>query len=148
MSSQAELVAPAVLELVEVFEERGADLKFPDLDAKVLQDAVCEVERAAAEVQRLEAELERARELLSSRQEGLHGKAQRALAYARVFAEEDAELSERLAKVLLPRTRKSVAVRQEAGLAEPGESAPVRRKRTLKQASEPLFSESQPATVS
>ena len=85
MSSSVELIPQGVTALVELFEERG-DLRFPDLDAAVLQDAVAEVERVAAEVQRLEAELDRARELAAVRQDGLLVKAQRALAYARVFA--------------------------------------------------------------
>lgn len=147
MSSQVEWIAPAVMELVDVFEERAAELKFPDLDAKTLGAAVKEVEAAVADVQRLEAELERARELLSGKQEALLGKSQRALAYARVYAEEDPELSERLAKVLLPRPRKSSAPRTDgasAPAAEGGE-APVKKRRATRQSSEPLFAEPEAA---
>lgn len=143
MSNPIELIPQGVTALVALFEER-AELRFPDLDAAVLQDGVAEVERVAAEVQRIEAELERARELLAVRQDGLLVKAQRALAYARVFAEEDPLLSDRLAQVSLPRARRAAATRTDAAIAETVAEAPAPRKRKQAKQSEPLFGEAAP----
>lgn len=135
-----ELIPAGAGALVALFEER-ADLKFPELDAEVLREAVSEVDQAFKAAERLEAELERAREALAVRQEAFLAKAQRALAYAKVFAEEDPALADRLAQVILPRGRKPVVARPEAvPIDEVAAQARPRRKKSAGEQSEPLFS--------
>ena len=89
--------------LVALFEETLTAVNFPDVNTTVLQEASQAVVDAHTQVTRLEAELAAARAALSERQDALLGKAQRALAYARIFAEEQPELLTRLDAVSLPR---------------------------------------------
>jgi hypothetical protein len=89
--------------LVTLFEETLTAVNFPDVNTTVLQEASKAVVDAHTQVTRLEAELTAARAALSERQDALLGKAQRALAYARIFAEEQPELLSRLDAVSLPR---------------------------------------------
>lgn len=137
-----ELIPAGAGALVALFEER-AELRFPELDAEVLREAVSEVDQAFKAAARLEAELERAREALAARQDAFLAKAQRALAYAKVFAEEDPALADRLAQVILPRGRKSVVARPEAVPidAAAGEMPRPRKRRTAAEQSETLFAE-------
>lgn len=90
--------------LVALFEETLTAVNFPDVNTTVLQEASQAVVDAHTQVTRLEAELAAARAALSERQDALLGKAQRALAYARIFAEEQPGGSlTRLDAVSLPR---------------------------------------------
>ncbi|MGZ3460053.1 MAG: hypothetical protein ACXU86_16295, partial [Archangium sp.] len=89
------------------------------------------------------AALEAARQVLADGQEALLQKGQRALAYARVFAEEDAALSTRLEAISLPKpARKGVGGVVAEAPAQNDESAPRRRGRPPKsRPSAPLFAE-------
>ena len=136
-----EMVPPGASALLALFEERS-DLKFPDLDVDVLRGAMVEVDDAFADVTAVEAQLEEARERLARRQDAFLAKAQKALAYAKVFAEEDPALADRLSQVILPRSRKPVVARLEPVPIESSAEAPKpRRKRTPRTESEALFAE-------
>jgi hypothetical protein len=77
-------------------DEALAGVHFPDLDLQSLQLAEQALLGAQLEVERIEAQLEAARALRDGELLLLEAKAERALAYARVFAGGDAELSARL----------------------------------------------------
>jgi hypothetical protein len=137
---------PGLDNLLGLFHAELASVQFPGVDAKVLDAAVERVEAAARELRQREAELDAARAQLVSAQEDALQKGQRALAYARVFAQDTPELLARLEGVEL------------GGLAAPAPSAstlstapaaPRRRGRPPKSASaSSLFAggESAPAT--
>jgi ElaB/YqjD/DUF883 family membrane-anchored ribosome-binding protein len=139
-------ISPAMRALLEVFSAELSEVKFPDVDAEVLEEAAVRVREQAEAVARAQAALEAARQALVESQDALQQKGQRALAYARVFAEEDAALSMKLESISLPRgARKTVrpegAVAAEAP-AQSDESAPKRRGRPPKsRPSAPLFAE-------
>ncbi|XXF78435.1 hypothetical protein P2318_01380 [Myxococcaceae bacterium GXIMD 01537] len=129
-------IPPALQALLELFHQELAQVKFPDVDGAVLREAAARVRERAEEVARAQAALEAARQALQETQEALLQKGQRALAYARVFAEDDAELSTKLDAVSLPRlARKAVRV-EGAAVAESAmasdENAPKRRGRPPK----------------
>lgn len=134
-------IPPVVKQILDLFAEDGAlaQVKFGDLDRTVLDQAAARVEAHADAVARAEAALESARAQLAESQESLLGRAQRALAYARVFAEDDAELFARLEVLALPRTpTRRLAVESSA----PHEVAPARRRARAREAaaaSPPLF---------
>ena len=139
-------ISPAMRALLEVFSTDLSEVKFPDVDAEVLEEAAARVKAQADAVAQAQAALEAARQVLAEGQEALVQKGQRALAYARVFAEEDAELSTKLEAISLPRAGRKVA-RAEGGVtaeapAQSDESAPKRRGRPPKsRPSAPLFAE-------
>lgn len=137
-------IPPAVQALLELFATELADVKFPLVDAELLSRSTDEVRAAADQVSRAEAALGAARALLAERQEALLVRAQRALAYARVFAEEDAGLSPRLEAITLPRPRRPKVEPERAPPAS-DLAAPRRRARTPKgRDTAPALFESEP----
>lgn len=140
-------ISPALQDLLKLFGQELAQVKFPDLDRKVLEDAAARVKEQAEAVAQAQAALEAARQSLFESQEALLQKGQRALAYARIFAEEDAELSAKLDGISLPRPARKApraegALAMEAPALQSEESAPRRRGRPPKaRTSAPLFAE-------
>lgn len=96
-------VSSAVQEVVDLFTGELAQLRFGDLEGPVLARASEEVKVVAAEVATAECMLEAARARLAEKQDALMQKAQRALAYARVYAEGHPELAARLDQIAIPR---------------------------------------------
>jgi hypothetical protein len=145
-SPENDPISPALRALLEVFSTDLSEVKFPDVDAEVLEEAAGRVKAQAEAVARAQAALEAARQALAESQESLQQKGQRALAYARVFSEDDGELSAKLEAISLPKPARK-AVRPEGGVAAEApvqneESAPRRRGRPPKsRTSAPLFSD-------
>jgi hypothetical protein len=97
-------IPSAVQEVVDLFVSELASLKFGDLEPTSLAAASEEVKAIAADVIRAEAALENTRAVLAEKRDALLQKAQRALAYARVYAENQPELASRLERIALPRS--------------------------------------------
>lgn len=116
------LSAP-VQAVLELFQGPLADVRFADVDAAGLANLAAAVDSAASDVAQQEAQLTELRQTLVERQDALLLLAQRAVAYARVYAEHDEALTEQLSRITLPRATKP----RKAGAAKaPGEaSAPV-----------------------
>jgi len=147
-------ISPALQDLLKLFGQELAMVKFPDMDRAVLEEAAAWVKEKAEAVARAQAALDAARQSLHESQEALLQKGQRALSYARIFAEDDAELSEKLEAISLPRPvrkapRAEGAMAMEAPAGQSEESAPRRRGRPPKaRTSAPLFSEgASPETI-
>ena len=100
------LLSPPVQAVLELLQGPLADVRFADVDAAGLASVAAEVESAAAAVARQETQLAELRQSLTERQDALLLLAQRALAYARVYAEHDDALTEQLARISLPRAAK------------------------------------------
>lgn len=131
-------IAPSLQAVIELFDTELGQLKFPDVDQAVLRDAAERVVAQTESVAAAEHALSVAREGLGDAQELLLSKCQRALAYARVYAEEDRELSRKLDAITLPRSRAKAAPASPSEAAEP---KPGRRGRRSPPASGPLFLE-------
>jgi hypothetical protein len=101
MSSNA-IPAP-IQTLLDLFTTSLADVRFADVDGQALVRYAADVEAAAEAVAAAQLALDATREALQEKQDALLQQAQRALAYARVYAESDAALSDRLDAVSLPR---------------------------------------------
>ncbi|MEM9455491.1 MAG: hypothetical protein AAGF11_15015 [Myxococcota bacterium] len=100
-------VAEPVLALLDVFGAHAPALRFPEVDHATLEALAVEVREAAAEVARCEQALTDARRALDERHEALRTRAKRALAYAQIYAEDDATLRERLEAIELSPRRTS-----------------------------------------
>lgn len=131
-------INPGLQAVIELFDTELGALKFPDVDQAVLREAAARVMTQAEVVAAAEQALATAREGLGDAQEALLGKCQRALAYARVYAEEDRELSRRLEAISLPRPRTKAAPTSPFETAEPRAG---RRGRRSAPTSGPLFVE-------
>lgn len=101
-----DLIAPDVSRLIQLFSAQ-ADLRFPDVDAAVLQAALLTVRERDTEVCRAEAALNAAKSALEEVQEQLLKKTHQAHAYLRVFAENDFALMEKVAAISLPKLRRT-----------------------------------------
>jgi len=100
-------LSPPIQAVLELFVHGPlADQRFADVDAAVLSELASTVEAAAAAVAEQEAQLSELRQTLADRQDALLLLAQRALAYARVYAEHDDALTEQLSRISLPRAGK------------------------------------------
>jgi hypothetical protein len=82
--------------VLDIFATELADVRFADLDAPMLARLAAEVEKASVVAATAQAELNERRKVLLDC-------VQRAVAYARVYAENDAALSAKLDAVMLPR---------------------------------------------
>jgi hypothetical protein len=89
--------------LLDLFKNDLADVRFADMDAKTLAHLASEVRAAESAVMSAQAALDSAKNALQLHQDILTQQAQRALAYARVYAEGNDALSTRLDAVALPR---------------------------------------------
>lgn len=92
----ADPIPPSVQALMDLFEKDLAEVSFPGVDMVTLKQVITDVRKHTKAVTEAEAALEKARTALRESEEQLSTKTQRALAYARVFAEDRPEL---LAKV-------------------------------------------------
>ena len=90
--------------VLDLFQGKLAPLSFGGLEANVLGRAADAVHAAASALEDAEKKAEQARLALAEKQEELATKAQRALAYARIYAEEDADLATDLEGISLSRT--------------------------------------------
>lgn len=108
--SASSAISPPVQTVLDLFATHLPDLRFGDVDAQSLARVAHEVQAAADVMTTAQIALESARIALHERQESLLQQVQRALAYARVYAEADEVLSAHLEAVTLPRaTRRARA---------------------------------------
>jgi hypothetical protein len=124
-------IPEAVSRLRALFDSELADVRFGDLDATALERATASVRAAARELAEAEALAAAARASLESTRAALLQLGQRALAYARIYADGSPELAERL---------ETIAIGGETRRAEPRpitpgavEASPRRRGRPPKQ---------------
>ena len=118
--------------LLAVFASDLADVRFGDLDRAALERGAGSVRAAADELADAEAAAEAARGALEAAREELLQKGQRALAHARIHAEDLPEVSQRLQAITLGRD-----LRRGEPVALGGhEGAPRRRGRPPKVAGE------------
>lgn len=109
--SRSDSLSPALRELLDVFERDLAEVQFPGVDRSVLHDLAAQVEGEGQRVEALREQLEQAQTLLSEAQTKLVRAAELGLAYARVYAADDAALLDRLSTLHVgseppPRRRK------------------------------------------
>jgi hypothetical protein len=134
---------PDLQQLLQLFSSLP-DVRFPELDATGLQQAVARVKEKQLELAALDAEREGLRVALEEEQEALLRKGHRLHSYLKVFAEADDALAPKVNALVLPRLRKPVV----SSVAE-GEPAPAPKKRGRPRkapSTDALFSE-EPAPV-
>jgi hypothetical protein len=85
-------IDPVIQSVLDLFTAELAAVKFPDMDRAVLESAAEVVKRNAATVTQAETALATARTALEDSLEILLQRAMRAIAYARVYADQSPEL--------------------------------------------------------
>jgi hypothetical protein len=112
-------ISPQIQAVLDIFAAALADERFGDIDAQSLARIAAEVQSASAVVASTQLTLDAARAELHSREEALLLHAQRALAYARVYAESDEALSARLEAITLPRLPRRARTEGDALILSP-----------------------------
>jgi hypothetical protein len=120
-------ISASIQTVLDLFTTSLADVRFADVDGPTLARLAADVEAAAEAVAAAQAALDAARDGLQERQDALLQHAQRALGYARVYAEGDAALSQQIATVSLPRPTRRV--RTEDALVLSADVQPASRPR-------------------
>lgn len=113
---------PPVQSILELFQGPLSNMRFADVDAAVLAQLAAEVEDATAEVEAREAALVELRQNLAQRYEALLALSHQALAYARVYAENnDEQLLETIGQIVLARSNPPRGTKgRKVNKAEPG----------------------------
>jgi len=106
-------LSPPIQALLDLFQRELAEVRFGDIDARRLAALAADVQAASEALEAHEATTSRLRSTLSDNHELLMQQAQRALAFARIYAENDDELAAKLNQIALPRAGKRAK-------AEPG----------------------------
>ncbi len=143
-------ISAPIQAVLDLFEHELKLVRFGDLDSKRLLGLAEEVREAADAVAAHEARTAELRAALAERQEVLLQQAQRALAFARIHAEDDVELTAKIAEISLPRAPKrpkgDAARPQEAAAAESPKAKPARAKEAPGEAAEDNSPAEAPAT--
>jgi hypothetical protein len=103
MTTDDDAIPPAMGTLLELFTTELADVRFGEIDRPALEKAATAVRAAARELAEVESLAETARASLDAARDALLQKGQRALAYARIYAEGSPALDERLQAINLGR---------------------------------------------
>jgi hypothetical protein len=128
-----ESISIPVQNLLDLFVTDLSEIRFGDIDAETLKRLAADVDAAAVIVSSAQAALESAQGMLVAKQDALLQQAQRAAAYARVYAENDEALTLRLNAIALPRTSRRARQSGDALVLCPDpEPAPRPRARSRK----------------
>lgn len=103
MDSENNPIPTAVKDLLALFDGPLASVQFPDVDGVSLREHVASVDAGVRDVEAAAQAWAAAKRIVDERLEMLLTKAQRALAYARVYAEDKPELDAQLAQIVVPR---------------------------------------------
>ena len=142
MDSEQNPIPTAVKELVALFDGPLSEVRFPEVDGAALKEQAASVEAAVRDVEAAAQVWAEAKRAVDARLEVLLQKAQRALAYARVYAEDKPELDATLAALVVPKwgdprgtkapaggevaaARKRGRPKKNAGASEPPKSEPL-----------------------
>jgi len=125
-------IAPPVQALLDLFATELADVHFADVDAQLLARLAVDLEASAEAAALAQQALERANAAVLERSDALLDQAQRALAYARVYAERNPALLERVEAIALPRARLARRPRLESPTLDEAPVLPRRRGRPRK----------------
>ena len=123
-----DFIPTAVKAALDLFENNLGDLRFGDIDAKTLARSAADVREVAAVVASAQASLDSAQRALEERQDALLDQVQRAVAYARVYADNDEPLRQKLEAIRLPRATRAPRSNDEGALVlSPAPQAAPRR---------------------
>lgn len=114
------LLLPAPLQaILDLFATEFAEVHFADIDAMTLARLTRDVQTANETVVSAQTVLDGAHAALQERRDMLLQHAHRALAYARVYAENDEGLTARLEAIVLPGSRPTSSRRAPVRQADP-----------------------------
>ncbi len=142
---QQDPIPASVNQLAEIFAGPLAEVTFPDVSKDVLDEACQTVRDQHAEVARLTQELDEAHQAMEAKQEDLVKLANRALAYAKIYAESDESLKEQLSGISLGGGAKKPRAAKPKKVAVP-KAQRTAKKKAEQEATEATGEEQAPAS--
>jgi hypothetical protein len=130
--NKTDSVSEPVLELLAVFKEKLSSIIFPDVSLAIIEGLIGKVRTGAEKLEDVQKQVELAQQALNASSEELQQKCVKALAYAKVFAEGQDDLTERLAAINLG---KPARTQKRAVSAAPATEKPVQEGTTAAPAS-------------
>jgi ElaB/YqjD/DUF883 family membrane-anchored ribosome-binding protein len=125
----ADPIPPSVKALVDLFKNELSAVTFPGVDGAMLEQLLADVKQYTDAVIKAEAALDAARAALRESEEALAIKSQKALAYARVYAEDRPEIAAKVDFVARIAGAAPVPSAAPARDRDGGSDAPKRRGR-------------------
>jgi hypothetical protein len=125
----ADPIPPSVKALVDLFKNELSAVTFPGVDGAMLEQLLADVQKYTDAVVTAEAALDAARAALRESEEALAIKSQKALAYARVYAEDRPEVAAKVDFVARIAGAAPVPSAAPARERDGGSDAPKRRGR-------------------
>lgn len=137
MQNEIENPIPApVQEFYELYKQNFSSVSFPDINLEILDKLISDVQEKLNALEEARALLETAQQDLETSQNELFQKSMRALAYAKIYAEDQEELFKQLSNINLAKNSRS----SRKSSSEPGE---VKRTRSKKQEKTEVAEEAQ-----
>ena len=129
-SASTDLIPSGVHTVISLFEGPLKSVNFPNIDRERLQERIQEVESSAQELNDLLARVDGLQQTIAEAKDRLVKDAERAVAYARVYAAEDEALLETLSSVEFGSSadKKRRPRKAAAGAAAEAGQAPKKRK--------------------
>ncbi|NLL14822.1 MAG: hypothetical protein GX267_15570 [Fibrobacter sp.] len=141
MQYEIENSIPApVQEFYELYQQNFSSVSFPDVSLEILDKLISDVHEKMKALEEARALLDTAQQNLENSQNELLQKSMRALAYAKIYAEDQEELFKQLSSLNLAKSSRS----SRKSSSEPGE---VKRTRSKKQEKTEAAEEAQVAEV-
>lgn len=136
MSEYSDAIPEAVEEFLAIYKEKLSDVAFPDVSLEIFNGLIDKVHNGVKSLEAAEKQVVVAQESLNAANDELQQKCQKALAYAKIFADDQEELSERLASISfskpvrtprkaapVDKVRKGTAASKPVSLSETDETA-------------------------
>jgi ElaB/YqjD/DUF883 family membrane-anchored ribosome-binding protein len=142
----ADPLPPSVKALVELFKNELSAVTFPGVDGALLEKLSADVQGYTEAVIKAEAALDAARTALRESEEALAVKSQKALAYARVYAEDRPDIASKV-DLVARIAGAAPAPATPARDRDAGSDAPKRRGRPKAKAAAAEASDSAPAAL-
>lgn len=143
----SELVPQAVRDLLAFYTETCPEVRFGDLDLRVLERAVASIDEEAQKVIEAEEAVAQARAQFREVESGLLVKANRTLSFLKIFVDEDPEQQAKLEAIgngLPGGRRKAKAASADAASGEPRQRR-TRKSKKAEEAAEAAEGDAQPA---
>lgn len=100
-------IPSSIQEFYDLFKKDLSNVTFPDISIEILENLISEVHEKFSALKEAQAQVIAAQEALEASQNELLQKSIRGLAYAKIYAEGQEELSEKLAQIVLSKGAKS-----------------------------------------
>jgi hypothetical protein len=132
VAPQLDVTPGLAKQVIDLYTNELPDVRFPDLDLADLLQLQAELHVAQLELEDVEATLAEARQAVEARSHVLIARAERALSYARVFAQGNPVLSPRVAEIGRKKGAAAAGLQLAASTASGGDDAAVPIKRGRK----------------